>query len=105
MAKTGTCWYVAQLQAGPASTGFAGAFSPTTYVATPHAAGMEMLGAASATPANNFTPLGASGPVITAGTYYAKANNATATTCVATYPQSRALGFAWGSSFSSPGVD
>src|SRR5580658_3222090 len=39
MSKTGTCWYVAQLEAGPATTGFTTAFAPTTF-STTHAAGM-----------------------------------------------------------------
>jgi type IV pilus assembly protein PilA len=105
MAKTGTCWYVAQLQAGPASTGITTTGFDTVTYSTTHAAGMEMVAAANSVTASNFTPVGATAAVTTAGTYYAKANNATSTTCTAGYPETRTGGFAWGSSFSSPGVD
>jgi type IV pilus assembly protein PilA len=106
MAKTGTCWYVAQLQAGPAATGIlTTGFDTVTYSST-HAAGMEMVAVANTTTtANNFTPVGATAAVSTAGTYYAKVNGASSTTCTAGYPETRTGGFAWGSSFSSPGVD
>jgi hypothetical protein len=105
MAKTGTCWYVAQLQAGPNATGFATGFAPTTY-ATAHTQGMELQGIAPA-----YTPGTATSNVSTAGTYYAKKANATSATCNAVYPSSvtsgsdSTNGFVWGPSFSSPGVD
>jgi type IV pilus assembly protein PilA len=90
MSKTGTCWWVAQLQATPvvvASTGFI-----QTAYATTHALGMQIA------------PGGAAN-ISAAGTYYAKQQSATVSTCNANYPETKTGGFTWGSSFSSPGSD
>ena len=81
MSKTGTCWWVAQLQATPvaiASTGF-------ELSATQSVAGSET---------------GAT----TAGTFYAKKATAGNTNCYASYPETKA-GFIWGPSFSAAGSD
>ncbi len=99
MSKTGTCWYVARLQASPAVVASTG-FIVTAYNAT-HAAGMELNGVTNSTDTAN---------VSTAGTYYAKKVGATAAQCNATYPSATSApdsttGFAWGSSFSAPGVN
>jgi len=87
MSKTGTCWWVAQLQATPAvlsadTSGYQG--FETTATAT--AAGGE-TGATSA------------------GTYYASKANAGSSNCKASYVSTDAAGWKWGSSFSSAGVD
>jgi len=98
MSKTGTCWYVAQLQANPltlaagSETGGDQAFIYTAYNAT-HAAGMEYI-----------TSGGTTANITAAGTYYAKKTGATSTQCASTYPET-AAGFSWGQSFSSPGTD
>jgi type IV pilus assembly protein PilA len=95
MSKTGTCWWVAQLQATPASitsgeTGGDVAFLAATATGT---AGWE-----------TFTPVGGSAATIsTAGTYYAK-KNVTAANCTAHYPETMTTGFNWGPSFSNPGA-
>jgi len=90
MSKTGTCWWVAQLQTAPvvASVG-AGGFEYTAWNATP-AAGIE---------ANAANTAG----IATAGAYYAKQANATAAHCDAAYPPT--VGFKWGSSFSAAGIN
>jgi type IV pilus assembly protein PilA len=83
MSKTGTCWWVAELQAGPVSipsTGFIQA-------------------------ATNQYSQNVGGALITkAGTYYAKKTKA-GTNCYATYIEVPAAGFNWGSSFSTAGVN
>jgi type IV pilus assembly protein PilA len=91
MSKTGTCWFVAQLQAAPVaitSTGFVTA----GYVASPHAAGMEMI-----------TSGGTTANISAAGTYYAKLANAGTTKCYANYAELDSAGFNWGTSFGSAG--
>jgi type IV pilus assembly protein PilA len=105
MSKTGTCWFVAQVQAPPVAIATSG-FITTVYAST-HAAGMELLATASSTPANNYTPVGATANVSTAGTYYAKLINpgASQANCKSSYAETDAAGFAWGSSFSSPGIN
>ena len=92
MSKTGTCWYVAQLQATPALTTVgATGWNTTTFVSGTPAAGMQILSASTA--------------VTTAGTYYAKKATATTAQCQANYIETRVGGFLWGTSFSAPGVD
>jgi len=78
MSKTGTCWWVAHLQAAPtpiAATGF-------ELTSTSGQPGFE-TGAA------------------TAGTFYAKSQNATPANCNAKYAETRATGFTWGTSYST----
>jgi len=78
MAKTGTCWWVAQLQATPATvatTGFDRAASGTGF----------QTGATQA------------------GTYYAKQQSSSQANCNAQYPETKTGGFTWGSSFSAAG--
>jgi type IV pilus assembly protein PilA len=91
MSKTGTCWWVAQLQANPVAITSSG-FITTAY-ATTHAAGMEMITTGTTT-AN----------ISSAGTYYAKQAKAGAN-CYSNYPELDTSGFNWGTSFSSPGVN
>jgi type IV pilus assembly protein PilA len=74
MSKTGTCWWVARLQATP------------TVLATP---GFDT---------STSTQSGAA----TAGTFYAKKSNAGSTNCKATYPESQTT-FTWGTSFQTAG--
>jgi type IV pilus assembly protein PilA len=105
MSKTGTCWFVAQVQATPVvitTSGFV-----TLAYATGHLAGMELAATASTIAANNFTAAGATANVSTAGTYYAKLLNpgTSQAHCNANYAELDAAGFAWGSSFSSPGIN
>jgi prepilin-type N-terminal cleavage/methylation domain-containing protein len=78
MSKTGTCWWVAHLQATPVPIPVSG-FELTATAAQP---GFE-TGAA------------------TAGTFYAKSQNATPANCNAKYAETRATGFTWGPSFST----
>jgi hypothetical protein len=99
MSKTGTCWYVAQLQANPLAVTTTG-FELVAYNST-HALGMQLLGTSSTT----LTPATATAGVTAAGTYYAKKQSATQAQCYAGYPETLAGGFVWGNSFSSPGVD
>jgi len=95
VSKTGTCWWVAQLQTTPVVLASPG-FIQLAYNAT-HAAGMEMIGGTSAATAT--------GTVATAGTYYAKKANVPANTCDANYPPAAVGGFGWGSSFSAASAD
>jgi type IV pilus assembly protein PilA len=85
MAKTGTCWYVAQLQA-----------TPVVLSSGETAPNLAFDKAASGT--TGFQTLPGSGA---AGTYYAKQQNATTANCSATYPTTRATGFSWNTSFSN----
>jgi len=106
MAKTGTCWYVAQLQATPAVVATTG-FEPVAYNAT-HAPGMELQGLSSTTPP--YSPTNTTALVAAAGTYYAKKVGASTAQCSAAFPEATSgtdssAGFVWGPSFSSPGVD
>jgi type IV pilus assembly protein PilA len=87
MSKTGTCWWVAQLQATPAVVASTG-FVQTAY-ASPITKGQQWASTTATTDIN------------TAGTYYAKKANA-GTNCYASYPET-AAGFYWGSSFGSAG--
>jgi len=85
MSKTGTCWWVAQLQATPTSI--------TTGETSPNVA---FDSAASGT---GFQTGAAS-----AGTYYAKDTSPIVSgtnNCNANYPHTRSGGFSWGSSFSN----
>jgi hypothetical protein len=92
MSKTGTCWWVAQLQGNPTVISGTG-FITAAYVASPHAAGMEMI-----------TIGGTTANIATAGTYYAKLANA-GSKCYAGYAEVDTSGFTWGPSFSSAGVN
>jgi type IV pilus assembly protein PilA len=85
MSKTGTCWYVAQLQATPVFLVASGETSPN----------LAFDKTASLT---GFQTLPGSG---SAGTYYAKQVNGAAANCDANYPETRATGFSWGTSFSN----
>jgi prepilin-type N-terminal cleavage/methylation domain-containing protein len=85
MSKTGTCWWVAQLQAAPVVLASPG-FVQTAYNAT-HAAGMQIISGAN---------------VATAGTYYGKKANAG--NCSASFVES-APGFNWGTSYSTAGIN
>jgi type IV pilus assembly protein PilA len=76
MSKSGTCWWVAHLQATP------------TVLATP---GFDT---------STSTQSGAA----TAGTFYAKKTSAGPTNCKATYPESQTT-FNWGSSFQGAGTN
>jgi type IV pilus assembly protein PilA len=107
MAKTGTCWYVAQLQAGPPAAGLASTGFDTLPFSTTAHAGIEYQGLASSTVPYSLAGADATGGSIvsTAGTYYAKKTGATTANCNATYPTAGATGFVWGPSFSSPGVN
>jgi type IV pilus assembly protein PilA len=78
--NSATCWYVAELNVTPLAAGIAGS-------------GFNV--AASGT--------GFQTGAATAGTYYAKSTSAG--NCRANYPESRATGFTWGASYSSPGAD
>jgi type IV pilus assembly protein PilA len=81
MSKTGTCWYVAQLQSNPAVV------ATTGFIQASTAAGSQLL----------------SGSLITkAGTYYAKKQSA-GNNCNALYIETPTGGFNWGSSFASAG--
>jgi len=87
MSKTGTCWFVAQMQAAPVAITSTG-FITLAYNAT-HAAGMEYI-----------TIGGTTANIATAGTYYAKLPNA-GTNCFANYAETDIHGFGWGTNFSS----
>jgi type IV pilus assembly protein PilA len=87
MSKTGTCWWVAELQATPAVVSGTG-FITLAYNAT-HAAGMEIINGAD---------------IAAAGTYYAKLPNA-GSKCYANYAEADTAGFTWGQSYSSPGIN
>ena len=91
MSKTGTCWWVAQVEAVP--TAITGTGFITVAYATTHATGMEMI-----------TSGGTTANVSTAGTYYAKMAKAGAN-CYANYAELDTSGFNWGTSFSSAGVN
>jgi len=91
MSKTGTCWFVAQLQAAPVAITSTG-FITAAYVASPHAAGMEMISSG-----------GTTANISAAGTYYAKLANAGTTKCYANYAELDSAGFNWGTSFGSAG--
>jgi type IV pilus assembly protein PilA len=71
-----TCWYAVQLNA-----------TPTTIATT----GFDVAGSGT----------GFQTGATTAGTYYAKKTNASATQCTAAYPQKATGGFAWGTSYSN----
>jgi type IV pilus assembly protein PilA len=93
MSKTGTCWWVAQIQAAPVAISGTG-FITAAYSST-HAAGMEMI-----------TSGGTTANISTAGTYYAKrpnANSGGTNTCYANYAETDTAGFNWGSSFGTAG--
>jgi type IV pilus assembly protein PilA len=81
MAKTGTCWWVAQLQATPVALAAPGFMLSATQ-----------------------TVVGSETGASAAGTYYAKKANAGASNCFGSYPETQKA-FAWGSSFSTAGVD
>jgi type IV pilus assembly protein PilA len=91
MSKTGTCWWVAQLQATPVNLTSSDASGFIQGAAGAHA------GAQNVSPANTAL-------LTTAGTYYAKKTSAGAN-CYASYIESPATGFSWGTSFSSAGSD
>ena len=79
LSKTSTCWWVAQLVATPATvagTGFIRA-------AAGHAGAQEVGGV----------------NIATAGTYYAKSTPNDAANCYASYIETPATGFNWGSSY------
>lgn len=83
MSKTGTCWYVAQLQATPVFLVASGETSPNlAFDKTASATGFQT-------------------GTTQAGTYYAKQVNGAAANCDANYPETRATGFSWGTSFSN----
>jgi type IV pilus assembly protein PilA len=96
MSKTGTCWFVAQLQANPivlaSDTGGTLAFMSTTWAAS-ETSGMQ-----------GYTQGTTTAALTTAGTYYAKLQT-TPTKCFASYPvttgSSGPGGWNWGSSYSS----
>ena len=88
MSKTGTCWWVAQLQATPAVV------APTGFLsnATVGQSGNESTGSSPAT-------------IATAGSYYAKESGpGAAATCNAAYPMTASAGFNWGPSYSTAGA-
>ena len=94
LSKTGTCWWIAQLQTAPNIAGVVAAsgFEYTTFASgTFPAAGMEEN--ANASPVAGIT---------TAGTYYAKKTNP-GVNCNAAYPPT--VGFKWGPSFANAGVN
>jgi hypothetical protein len=90
LSKTGTCWFVAQLQAVPIALSPSG-FITLTYN-TPHMAGMEMNAAGTAS-------------IAAAGTYYAKLLTPGTTKCSANYAETDPAGFSWGTSFGSAGIN
>jgi type IV pilus assembly protein PilA len=107
MSKTGTCWFVAQLQATPVVI--------SSGVTAPNIAFMPV---ASGKGSQSFTPSGTTtaGTLSVAGTYYAKIATGTkpgastvafnAGNCNAQYPITQNTGstsFNWGPSFSSAG--
>jgi type IV pilus assembly protein PilA len=109
MSKTGTCWFVAQLQATPVVISSGETGTPVNVAFMPVATGKG---------SQTFTPSGSTtaGTLSTAGTYYAKAAigtkpggstaNFLASNCNAQYPITQntgSTGFNWGSSFSSAG--
>jgi type IV pilus assembly protein PilA len=79
--NSSTCWYAVTLQTAPTTTMVAATDAPNIPFES-----------------TTYTSTGAT----TAGTFYAKLSNATAAQCKATYTQT--TGFAWGSSYSSPGA-
>jgi type IV pilus assembly protein PilA len=81
MSKTGTCWWVAQMQATP-------------VVINPDASGTAFDSAASGS-------AGFQTGAASAGTYYAKQATSASGNCKAGYIATHAAGFSWGSSFSS----
>ena len=83
MSKTGTCWYVAQLQATP------------VYLATDTGTGATSAFDAAASGAGFQTGAAA------AGTFYAKDPSAGSSNCTAHYPETHTGGFSWGTSFSN----
>ena len=94
LSKTGTCWWIAQLQTAPNIAGVVAAsgFEYTTFASgTFPAAGMEEN--ANASPVAGIT---------TAGAYYAKKTNPGAH-CNAAYPPT--VGFKWGPSYAIAGVN
>jgi type IV pilus assembly protein PilA len=89
LSKTGTCWWVANLQQNvQAIAGDANAFLGST---TSGAAGYQNAPSGSA-------------EIATAGTYYAKKATG-GTHCNANYAETDAAGFNWGSSYSTAGVN
>jgi type IV pilus assembly protein PilA len=111
MSKTGTCWWVAQLQATPTSITSGESTGPPANVAFISAASGH-IGYQSFTPAS-----GSVGALSTAGTYYAHATvgtkpgtssvNFAASNCNANYPMAEntaSTGFNWGPSFSAAGT-
>jgi type IV pilus assembly protein PilA len=84
MSKTGTCWWIAQLQGTPATI----ASSGFIQAAAAHA-GAQQVGGSN---------------IASAGTYYAKKTTAGAN-CSATYIETPAAGFNWGSSFGTAGTN
>ncbi len=91
MSKTGTCWYVMQLQATPVAITTGEQTTPTALYALDSAAS-----------STGFQTLPGSGA---AGTYYAKQAPGTTNNCDAHYPYTKANGFSWGTSFSSAASD
>ncbi|HEY5252723.1 MAG TPA: prepilin-type N-terminal cleavage/methylation domain-containing protein [Acidimicrobiales bacterium] len=84
MSKTGTCWWVAQLQATPKAA--------TPFLTAP---AFDLAGSGT----------GFQTGATQAGTYYAKQQNSSLASCNSVYPTTKSGGFTWGSSFSSPGSD
>jgi len=83
--KTGTCWWVAQLVATPAAGVLA---NPGFIQHIAGGVGAQMVGGVNIT---------------RAGTYYAKST--VSASCQANDIETKAGGFNWGSSYSSPGAD
>jgi type IV pilus assembly protein PilA len=82
MSKTGTCWWVAQIAAVPAT------IATTGFIQAATAAGSQNLG----------------GSLISKpGTYYAKKASGATGNCYATYIEVPTAGFNWGSSFATAG--
>jgi type IV pilus assembly protein PilA len=96
MSKTGTCWFVAQLQSDPivlaSDTGGTLAFMSTTWAAS-ETSGMQ-----------GYTQGTTTAALTAAGTYYAKLQTSP-TKCFASYPvttgSSGPGGWNWGSSYSN----
>ncbi|MGH9018233.1 MAG: prepilin-type N-terminal cleavage/methylation domain-containing protein [Acidimicrobiales bacterium] len=91
MSKTGTCWWVAQVESAPKAVPGSG-FITLAYSST-HAAGMEYI-----------TSGGTTANISTAGTYYARKVNP-GTNCDAKYAETDSSGFQWGPSFGNAGRD
>jgi prepilin-type N-terminal cleavage/methylation domain-containing protein len=87
MSKTGTCWWVAQIQATPAVVPSSGFLLNDTVGQS----GNQSVGSRPAT-------------ISAAGTYYAELSGPrAAAACRAGYPMTASSGFNWGTSFSTAG--